>query len=61
MLGIIRLLRHMANIFRDHSLPKIAPVGGQIDRKLRRKLMQKKIAQGHNPNDRKEQNWTMSM
>ena len=61
MLGITRLLRHMANIFRDHSLPKSAPVGGQIDRKLRRKLMQKKIAQGHNPNDRKEQNWRMSM
>ena len=61
MLGITRLLRHMANIFRDHSLPKSAPADGQMDRKLRRKLMQKKIAQGHNPNDRKEQNWTMSM
>lgn len=61
MLGITRLLRHMANIFRDRSLPKSAPVGGQIDRKLRRKLMDKKIAQGHNPNDREEQNWTMSM
>lgn len=61
MLGITRLLRHMANIFRDRSLPKSAPVGGQMDRKLRRKLMEKKIAQGHKPGDHEEPNWTMSM
>lgn len=40
MLGVTRLLHHMAGIFRDHSLPKSAPAGGQIDRKLRRKLME---------------------
>lgn len=61
MLGITRLLHHMAGIFCDHSLPKSAPVGGQIDRKLRRKLMEKKIAQGHKPGDHEEPNWTMSM
>lgn len=61
MLGITRLLHHMAGIFRDRSLPKSPPAGGQIDRKLRRKLMEKKMAQGHKPDDREEQNWTMSM
>lgn len=61
MLGITRLLHHMAGIFRDHALPKSPPVGGQIDRKLRRKLMEKKMAQGHKRDDHKEQNWTMSM
>lgn len=61
MLGITRLLHHMAGIFRDRSLPKSAPTGGQIDRKLRRKLAEKKIAQGHKADDHEEQNWTMSM
>lgn len=61
MLGITRLLHHMAGIFRDRSLPKSAPAGGQIDRKLRRKLKEKKIAQGHKRDDHEEQNWTMSM
>ena len=61
MLGITRLLHHMAGIFRDRSLPKSAPAGGQIDRKLRRKLKEKKMAQGHKRDDHEEQNWTMSM
>jgi TPR repeat protein len=61
MLGITRLLHHMARIFLDHSLPKSAPAGGQIDRKLRRKLTEKKIAQGHKADDHAEQSWTMSM
>ncbi len=61
MLGITRLLHHMAGIFRDRSLPKSAPAGGQIDRKLRRKLTEKKIAQGHKQDDHEEQTWTMSM
>ena len=61
MLGITRLLHHMAGIFRDHSLPKSPPAGGQIDRKLRKKLTEKRIAQGHKQDDHAEQNWTMSM
>lgn len=61
MLGVTRLLHHMANIFRDHSLPKSHPAGGQTDRKLRRKLMEKKIAQGHQADDHAEQSFTMSM
>lgn len=61
MLGVTRLLHHMARIFRDHSLPKSTPEGGQIDRKLRRKLMEKKIAQGHQADDHTEQSFTMTM
>jgi len=46
LLAATRLLRHLGNIFDD----KQRSMGGddrQIDRKLRRKLMEKKSAQGH--------------
>ena len=52
-----RLLRHMSRIFQN----SISPAGQdriQIDKKLRRKLRQKKIAQGHKADDHED---TISM
>lgn len=54
MLSATRLLRHMANIFRDNSLPKTGPMGMRIDRKRLQKLGEKKIAMGHKPDDHEE-------
>ncbi|MBP8640241.1 MAG: SEL1-like repeat protein [Oscillospiraceae bacterium] len=62
MLAATRLLHHMGNIFRDHSLPPKNPLGMQIDSKRRRRLTEKRIAMGHKPNDHEEYHGqTMSM
>jgi len=45
-----RLLRHMSRIFQN-SMPSAGQDRIQIDKKLRRKLRQKKIAQGHKTDD----------
>ena len=44
-----------------NSLPKSRPGGIQIDRKRLRKLREKKIAQGHKPDDHEEQQPEMTM
>ena len=49
-----RLLHHLSQIFRDNSVPPAAPVGQRVDRKLRRKIQEKKIAMGHKPDDHEE-------
>lgn len=54
MLSITRLLHHMSEIFQDNSVPPQAPVGQQVDRKLRIKIREKKIAMGHKPDDHEE-------
>ena len=53
--SVIRLLYHMANIFREQTPPS-APAGirSGVDRKLRRKIWEKKIAMGHKPDDHEE-------
>ena len=57
-LSATRLLHHLGQIFRQNSVPPAAPVGHQVDRKLRRKIQEKKIAMGHKPDDHEEeQNW----
>ena len=48
------LLHHLSQIFRDNSVPPAAPVGQRVDRKLRRKIREKKIAMGHKPDDHEE-------
>ena len=53
MLAVTRLLYHMSRIFEDHSLPR-SSAGLQVDRKLRRKIQEKKIAMGHKPDDHEE-------
>ena len=48
------LLHHLSQVFRDNSVPPAAPVGQRVDRKLRRKIREKKIAMGHKPDDHEE-------
>ena len=54
-----RLLRHMADLFREQE-PRL-PVGTIrfTDRKLLRKLREKKIAMGHRPDDHEEEGISM--
>ena len=54
MLAVTRLLYHMSRIFEDHSLPW-SSAGLHVDRKLRRKVQEKKIALGHKPDDHEEE------
>ena len=54
MLASARLLYHMSRIFEDHSLPH-SNTGLHVDRKLRRKIQEKKIAMGHKPDDHEEE------
>ena len=54
-LSATKLLHHMSQIFQDNSVPPAAPVGHQVDRKLRRKIQEKKIAMGHKPDDHEEE------
>lgn len=50
-LSVTKLLHHMSQIFQDNSVPPAVPTGHQVDRKLRRKIQEKKIAMGHKPDD----------
>ena len=54
-LSATKLLHHLGQIFRENSVPPAAPVGQQVDRKLRRKIQEKKIAMGHKPDDHEEE------
>lgn len=61
MLAVTQLLYHVSRIFEDNSVPSAVPVGQQVDRKLRRKIQEKKIAMGHKPDDHEEQWPEMTM
>lgn len=54
MLAATHLLYHMSRIFEDHALPH-SSAGLHVDRKLRRKIQEKKIAMGHKPDDHEEE------
>ena len=54
-LALIRMLHHMANIFRDTTAQDSTHMGLHIDRKRRRELQEKRIAMGHKPDDHEEQ------
>ena len=54
MLAATRLLYHMSRIFENHALPHPS-AGLHVDRKLRRKIQEKKIAMGHKPDDHEEE------
>ena len=45
----------MGRIFQDNSVPPSPPGGQRVDRKLRQKIRQKKIALGHKPDDHEEE------
>ena len=56
MLAATRLLHHLAQTFRQDAVPPKAPVGlAPVDRKLRARIREKKIAMGHKPDDHEEQ------
>jgi len=64
MLAVTRLLHHMGRIFQEQLPAPVIPGGIKMDRKLRRKLQEKKIALGHKPDDHEEQQhggWNMTM
>ncbi len=50
-LAATRLLHHLSRIFRDEQKRLSGSPGMQTDSKLRRKIREKKIAQGHAPDD----------
>ena len=54
MLAATHLLYHMSRIFENHALPH-SSAGLHVDRKLRRKIQEKKIAMGHKPDDHEEE------
>ena len=54
LLSVTRLLCHMGNIFRDNAPPRPGPGTMSVDRKLRRRIQEKKIAMGHKPDDHEE-------
>ena len=54
LLSVSRLLYHIGNIFRDNAPPKPGPGVMSVDRKLRRRIQEKKIAMGHKPDDHEE-------
>ena len=54
MLAATRMLYHMSRLFEDYSLSR-SGAGLHVDRKLRRKIQEKKIALGHKPDDHEEE------
>ncbi len=55
LLTATRLLRQLGQIFQENSVPPVFPGSQRTDRKLRRKIRQKKIALGQKPDDSGEQ------
>lgn len=53
-LAATKLLHHMGQTFRENSGPPAAPASQRMDRKLRRRIREKKIALGHKPDDHEE-------
>ena len=58
ILAVNNLLHQMGRIFQDNAWPKGGTHGQHTDRKLRRKMQQKRIAMGHKPDDHEEQGWS---
>lgn len=54
MLAATRLLHHAGKVFADNTPTAKSPVGHQVDRKLQRKIREKKMAQGHAENDHEQ-------
>lgn len=55
LLTATKLLRQLGQIFQENSVPPVPPGSQRTDRKLRRKIHQKKIALGQKPDDPGEQ------
>jgi len=52
--AIVRMLRHMGNIFRNNTARNNAYPGTHIDRKRRKALMDKRLAMGHKADDHED-------
>ena len=57
ILAVNSLLHQMGHIFQDNAWPKDGTHGQHTDRKLRRRIREKKIAMGHKPDDYEEQGY----
>ena len=57
ILAVNSLLHQMGCIFRGNAWPKDGIHGQHTDRKLRRRIREKKIAMGHKPDDYEEQGY----
>ena len=53
-LATTRLLRSVAGVFRDNSIPPTNPAGMRIDSKRRKKLLEKRLAMGHKADDHED-------
>ena len=54
LLSVTRLLYHIRTIFRDNAPPRPSSGAISVDRKLRRRIQEKKVAMGHKPDDHEE-------
>ena len=62
ILAVNSLLHSIGRIFQDNARTMDSTQGQHTDRKLRRKIQEKKIVMGHKPDDHEEQGWgSMSM
>ena len=52
---VLRMLHHMANIFREQAASDRIYRGMQIDRKLRRAQQEKRLAMGHKADDHEDE------
>ena len=59
ILAVNSLLHQMGHIFQDNAWLKDGTHGQHTDRKLRRKMQQKRIAMGHKPDDHPDEGMTM--
>ena len=57
ILAVNSLLHSIGQIFRDNAQTIDSTRDHHTDRKLRRKIQEKKIAMGHKPDDHEEQGW----
>lgn len=57
ILAVNSLLHSIGQIFRDNARTMDSTRGQHTDRKLRRRIQEKKIAMGHKPDDHEEQGW----
>ncbi len=57
ILAVNSLLHSIGQIFGDNARTMDSTRGQRIDRKLQRKIQEKKIAMGHKPDDHEEQGW----
>ncbi len=57
ILAVNSLLHSIGRIFQDNARTMDSTQGQHTDRKLRRRIQEKKIAMGHKPDDHEEQNY----